>query len=129
MTLATLINRTEKAAAKAEAAEQAAMLARRYMEAEARRIIWAALAKRGVAKGERIGFTDPKRARWYNIAPRLDRIEVWRGRDMLEKPEWRIRLSMATFSARGKPHLMPKYEHFEVQHPRDVARQIVKAMA
>ncbi len=126
MTLASLINRAEKAQAKADAALQLANNARIDMNDEARHIVWAELAKRGISKGDRIGFTDPKRDRWLASPARLDRIEVYRGRDMLGKPEWRIRLLLTRLNARGKPLLTPKTESFEVQHPRDIARRIVK---
>lgn len=128
-TLATLIRRADRAVTKAKRADYEADHARIDLHAEARRIIWAALEKRGIAKGDLIGFTDPKRAHWLDRPARLNRIEAYRGFDMAGKPEWRIRLHLTMFNARGKALLTPTWEHFEVQHPRDVAKEIVKVKA
>ena len=126
MTLATLFRRAEKAQAKAWQADDAARAARSALNAEALRLAWAALAKRGIHRGDRIGFTDPKRARWHNRAPHLDAIEAYRS--VVEgKWCWRVRLRLTAVNAKGKRLKSPLSEYFDLTHPRDIARQVVKA--
>lgn len=128
-TLAALLKRAEKAQAKAYAADDASRSARYDLNAEARRIAWAALEKRGIKRGDRIGFTCPKRARWHERAPELSALEAYRGRDHEGNWCWRVRLRLTAFSARGKRLLSPLSEHFDLAHPRDIAREIVKVSA
>lgn len=126
MNLSTLLKRAEKASAKAELAGDASRMARYDLNTEARRIAWAALEKRGVKRGYRIGFTDPKRARWHEIAPQLDALEAYRGRDHEGNHIWRLKLRLTKFNVKGKPLKMPGSEDFDLFHPRDIGRQIVK---
>lgn len=127
MTLAALLRRAEKAQAKAYQADDAARNARYDLNAEARRVAWAALAKRGIQRGDRIAFTDPKRARWHDRAPHLDAMEAYRGRDHEGNWCWRVRLRLTAVNARGKRLLSPLSEYFDLDHPREIARQVVKA--
>lgn len=126
MSLSTLLRLAEKATAKAELAGDASRMARYDLNTEARRIAWAALEKRGVKRGDRIGFTDPKRARWHEIAPQLDALEAYRARDQDGNHVWRVRLRLAKFNVKGKPLKTPASEYFDMPHPRDIGRQIVK---
>jgi len=126
MNLTTLLKRAEKAAIKAELAGDASRMATYDLNAKARRIGWAALEKRGVKRGDRIGFTDPKRARWHDIAPRLDALEAYRGRDHEGNHIWRLKLRLTKFNVKGKPLKMPGSEYFDLSHPRDIGREIVK---
>lgn len=124
--LATLLRRAEQAREKAEAADDASRMARYDLNAEARRIAWAALEKRGIKRGDRIGFTCPKRARWHERAPQLDALEAYRGRDHEGNPCWRVRLRLTAINAKGKRLKSPLSEYFDLAHPRDIAREIVK---
>lgn len=126
MSLSTLLRRAEKASAKAELAGDASRMARYDLNTEARRISWAALEKRGVKRGDRIGFTDPKRARWHEIAPQLDALEAYRARDYDGNHVWRVRLRLAKFNTKGRPLKTPASEYFDLSHPREIAREIVK---
>lgn len=127
MTLATLLRRAENASAKAEAANDAARKARFNLNAEARRVAWASLAKLDVQRGDRIAFTDIKRARWHDRAPHLDALEAYRGRDHEGNWCWRVRLRLTAVSARGKLLKSPLSEYFDLGHPREIASEIVKA--
>ena len=126
MNLSTLLKRAEKASAKAELAGDASRMARYDLNTEARRIAWAALEKRGVKRGDRIGFTDPKRAIWHDIARQLDALEAYRARDHEGNHVWRVRLRLAKFNAKGRPLKMPVSEYFDLSHPREIAREVVK---
>lgn len=126
ITLATLLRRAEKAGAKAETACNADRAARAALKAEARRIVWAAMEKRGLKRGDRIGFTDPKRAGWYDRAPQLDAVEAYRTRDYDGGSVWRIRLRLIAIDARGRRLKTPSSQYFDLTHPRDVAREVVK---
>lgn len=124
--LATLLRRAEKASAKAEAAADASRNARYDLNAKARLVAWAALEKRGIKRGDRIGFTEPKRARWRDRAPQLDALEAYRCRDHDENPCWQLRLRLTAINARGQRLKSPRSEFFDLAHPRDIARLIVK---
>lgn len=126
MSLSTLLRRAEKATAKAELAGDASRMARYDLNTEARRIAWAALEKRGVKRGDRIGFTDPKRARWHDIAPRLDALESYRARDHDGNHVWRVRLRLTTFNSCGAPHKTPASEYFDMSHPREIGREVTR---
>lgn len=126
MSLAALLRRAEKSAAKADLFADASLMARYDLNAEARRVAWAALEKRGVKRGDRIGFADPKRARWHEIAPQLDALEAYRGRDHEGNHIWRLKLRLTKFNGKGKPLKMPGSEDFDLSHPREIGRQIVK---
>lgn len=127
MSLAALLKRAEKASAKAEAANDEARNARYNLNAEARRVAWAALAMRGIQRGDRIAFVDTKRARWHDRSPHLDAMEAYRGRDHNGNWCWRVRLRLTAVSARGKLLKSPLSEYFDLGHPREIAREIIKA--
>lgn len=126
MTLAVLLRRAEKASAKADAAGDASRDARAELNKEARRVAWAALEKRGIRHKDRIGFVETSRARWHDRAPQLDALEAYRARDSDGMPCWRIRLRLTAINARGKPLLSPLSEYFDLMHPRDIAKLVVK---
>lgn len=125
--LSTLLRRAERATEKADAAADVSRMARYNLNAEARRIAWAALEKRNIKRGDRIGFTDPKRARWHERAAQLDALEAYRGRDHEGNWCWRVRLRLTAINAKGERLKTPLSEYFDLLHPRDVAREIVKA--
>lgn len=128
MNLSTLLRRAERASEKANIAAEASRMARCDLNAEARRAVWAALEKRGIKRGDRIGFTSPARARWHDRAPQLDALEAYRGRDHEGKWCWRVRLRLTAINAKGKHLKSPLSEYFDLAHPRDVVREIVKVV-
>lgn len=127
MTLAALLRRAERLSAKAEEANDAARTARRAVNAEARRIAWQALARRGIAMGDRIAFTDKGRARWHDRALVLDALEAYRGLDVDRNWCWRVRLRMTALNVRGQRLKTPLSEFFDLSHPREIAREVLKA--
>lgn len=124
--LSSLLRRSETASRRADTAIDTAAMAKRDLDAEARRIAWAALAKRGIRPGDMIGLTDPQSARYHDRPARLAGVLCYRGRDLDGRPCWVIRLRLATFSARGRPLKTPIIDYFCRPHPRDIAREVVK---
>jgi len=124
MTLSALIKRSIKASTKAESATDAAILARKEMHREAIRLAWAALVKRGISRHDRIGFIDPKVAKRHETAPGIALIEAYR--PLVGEAEWRVTLKLTIYSARGKALKTPGYASFDLAHPRDIAKRVVK---
>lgn len=133
--LPSLLAAAQKAMAKLDAAFDAEEYATRALNREARRVAWTALEKRGIQRLDRIAFIDPKRARWHDYAPRLDGMEVYRSRPLFgeratplfgERATWRAKLNLSRFNAKGKVLKTTTTEYFDLFHPRDIARCIVK---